>query len=103
MRSSGLGTKLVNTVTGSTNIYTGLNKLSEDLKFKLLTPFGSIPGNPQYGSNILLSNHPGVIINSVEGKISDDNNSIQIGYNIEYNANKVNDVIILTREGNIWL
>lgn len=125
MRSSGIGTKLINESIGSTQIYTGLSKLSEDIKFKLLTPLGSIPGNPTYGSNIrkilfnpntrstvdvlagevltLLNEHPGITVNNVSGDISADNKSIIISYDIEYNATKISDDITLTREGEIWL
>lgn len=125
MRSSGIGTKLINEAIGSTYIYTGLSKLSEDIKFKLLTPLGSIPGNPTYGSNIrkilfnpntratadvlagevltILNNHPGITVNNVSGNTNTEGNSIVISYDIEYNATKISDDITLTREGEIWL
>jgi phage baseplate assembly protein W len=121
MNSKGLGMTEVLDKTGATKVWSGVDKLSEDIKFKLLTPIGSLLGNPEFGSTLrsaiykqgtnatvdlvitsvhdVLSSYAGVTVIDVSGDYSQDRRSIEVVYTIEYNATKIDNTITIKMEG----
>lgn len=106
---------------GSTEVFAGPNKLLQDIRFKLLTPRGSMLTVPEYGSNIykyryralvqptydsiteevkrVLSTFPGVSIGDVSVNGDNENNTIKISYLIYYNSKELTDSLVISVEG----
>ena len=120
MNSSGIGQKMIVDESGSTRVYKGLDKLQEDIKFKILTPRGAITGNPSYGSDLrmllfnpatkatldmastgvydILAEFPGITVLDISSSYSDDKKTIIIKYSILYNANRIDSQLVINRE-----
>jgi phage baseplate assembly protein W len=121
MRSKGLGMSIVIDPTGSTKVWENVSKLSEDIKFKLLTPIGSVVGNPEYGSTLrsmlykpgtkatldlisssvydVLMTYDGITVIDVSTELVSGTRTAVVSYSIEYNATKIQDQISINLEG----
>lgn len=115
--NKGLGMQIIDENTGASASYTGVKKLFEDVKFMLLTPKGSVYGYPEYGSNLftmlyktgtkatadlvstavfdVLKQFKGVEILNVKAELAPDKKSINVYYDIVYNAQRLTNSLSL--------